>query len=211
MKIERFVISPLQSNCYVVSEDTGPGADTVIIDPGDTALEPVFSYIDEHQLNVKEIWCTHGHFDHVLGTNETRRRYLAPVILHRSDLALWQEAHEHAKMWLGQEKEPLSLPDRYWADGDTVHLGGDSFSVWHTPGHSPGGVCLVGESVVFTGDTLFAGTIGRTDFPESSAGEMKTSLLRLLELSDTAELYPGHMQITSMGEQRKTNPFLLEL
>ncbi|QQE77447.1 MBL fold metallo-hydrolase [Alicyclobacillus sp. SO9] len=211
MKIERFVISPLQSNCYVVSESEDPDAKAVVIDPGDTALSPVLTYIEEHRLKLTAVWCTHGHFDHVLGTDELRRRYGVPIFLHRSDFALWQQAHEHAKMWLNQDTAPLSVPDRFWTDGDVVSLGETSFSVWHTPGHSPGGVCLVGESIVFTGDTLFAGTIGRTDFPESDAEAMKSSLHRLLNLADTTQLYPGHMQATAMGHERKTNPFLLEL
>jgi glyoxylase-like metal-dependent hydrolase (beta-lactamase superfamily II) len=208
MKLTSFVVSPIGSNCYVLAEGDAPGAKAVVIDPGDTELDPVISYIDQHSLQVVAIWNTHAHFDHVLGVDVLRRRYHVPAIVHPADRPLWDAAHEVTRQWLGRTAEPLSPPDQYWQDGDVVELGSLRFTVWHTPGHSPGSVCLVGDDIAFTGDTLFAGSIGRTDLPLSDPAAMRQSLRRLLQWPDSLRLYPGHMRETTMGHERQWNPFL---
>jgi hydroxyacylglutathione hydrolase len=208
MKIASFVVSPLASNCYVLAEAERPGAKAVVIDPGDTALEPVISYIEEGQLALQAIWCTHAHLDHVMGVDILRRRYGVPAVVHGADRPLWDTVHESVRLWLGREAEPLSPPDEVWQDGDVVTLGTLRFTIWHTPGHSPGSVCLVGDDVAFTGDTLFAGSIGRTDLPFSDPSAMQASLRRLLSLPDDLRLYPGHMGTTVMAHERRWNPFL---
>jgi hydroxyacylglutathione hydrolase len=208
MKIHSFVVSPLASNCYVVAETDAPGAKAVVIDPGDTVLDPVVSCIEEGRLSLQAIWCTHAHLDHVMGVDILRRRYGVPAIVHAADRPLWDTVHETVRQWLGRDMAPLAPPDDTWQEGDVIRLGSLRFTVWHTPGHSPGSVCLVGDEVAFTGDTLFAGSVGRTDLPFSDPAAMRTSLCRVLEWPDHLRLYPGHMGATLMSHERQWNPFL---
>lgn len=211
MKLSAFVISPIGSNCYVLAESEQPGAKAVVIDPGDTALQPVFNYINEHQFQVEAVWNTHGHFDHVMGVDLVRRKYNVPAYLHGLDVVVWDTMPEVTKQWLHRDVEPLSPPDQLWSGGDVATLGSLAFEIWHTPGHSPGSICLVGDEIAFTGDTLFAGSIGRTDFPLSSPEDMQSSLKRLLTLSDGLVVYPGHMRSSTIETERRTNPFLANL
>ncbi|MCL6516524.1 MBL fold metallo-hydrolase [Alicyclobacillus sp.] len=210
MRIQGFVISPFGSNCYVLAESEEPGARAVIVDPGDTAVEPVLDYVAQHRLAVQAIWNTHAHVDHVMGVDVVRDRLGVPAWLHPDDLPVWNEMPTSARMWLNQTVPPLRAPDHLWADGDVVKLGSLSFTVWHTPGHSPGSVCLIGEDIAFTGDTLFAGTIGRTDLPLSDPEAMRRSLQRLQALPDALLIYPGHMGSSTIGRERQTNPFFRE-
>ncbi|MCL6637409.1 MAG: MBL fold metallo-hydrolase [Alicyclobacillus sp.] len=207
MPVQAFVVSPLSSNCYVLSPRDVPGAPAVLVDPGDDALDPVFQYIEEHRFQVQAVWCTHAHLDHVLGVDVVRRRYHVPAWVHAADVPLWDSLPSAAGSWLQRTVPSLAPPDHFWQDGDQVSVGEWTFTVWHTPGHSPGSVCLVGEDVAFTGDTLFAGTIGRTDLPLSNAAEMQRSLRRLHTLDDALVLYPGHMGSTTIGRERRVNPF----
>lgn len=208
MKIQSFVVSPFASNCYVLSLDGQEGRAAVIIDPGDTELGDVFRYVEEQGLDVQAIWNTHAHLDHVMGVDLVRARYGVQALVHGDDLPLWDGIAESARRWLGKEVPSLGSPDGLWTDGDEVCLGTHKFRIWHTPGHSPGSVCLVGDEMAFTGDTLFAGTIGRTDLPLSNPNAMRTSLSKLLALPDELQLFPGHMSPTSMEHERHTNPFL---
>lgn len=208
MKIQSFVVSPLASNCYVLSLAPEEGHLAVIIDPGYVELGDVFRYIDENQLEVVAVWNTHAHLDHVMGVDLVRSRYKVPAYVHKADVPLWNNVADMAKSWLGQEVSSLRDPDGYWQEGDEVALGNHHFRIWHTPGHSPGSVVLVGDKVAFTGDTLFAGSIGRTDLPLSDPQAMQDSLVKLLALPDDLELYPGHMNPTSLGRERQTNFFL---
>ncbi|MCL6549044.1 MAG: MBL fold metallo-hydrolase [Alicyclobacillus sp.] len=211
MRLERFVVSAIGSNCYVLAEDPAVGNDAVIIDPGDVRLEEVFAYIEANQLQVRAVWATHAHFDHVLGVDVVRNRYHVPAWVHAADLPVWQDVHRAAQQWLGLQAEPLAPPDRLWQDGDVVRIGSETFTIWHTPGHSPGSVCLVNPAIAFTGDTLFAGTIGRTDLPLSDPDAMRRSLLRVRDLPDSATLYPGHGQETTITRELHANPFLQDV
>ncbi|GMA51951.1 MBL fold hydrolase [Alicyclobacillus contaminans] len=208
MHIQAFVVSPIGSNCYVLAESETPGAQAVIIDPGHRDLQPVFDHIAKHQFEIVAIWCTHGHFDHMLGVDVARERYPVPVYLHKADLPVWDSAPQVCEMWLRQTVPPVRHPDSFWNDGTRVQLGRLEWTILHTPGHSPGSVCIVGDGVAFTGDTLFAGTIGRTDFPLSSPREMEASLARLQQLADDLVIYPGHGQHSTIGHEKRTNPFL---
>ncbi len=208
MHIQSFVISPIRSNCYVLAEADQPGAEAVIIDPGDINMQPVFQYIEEHKFRVVAIWCTHGHFDHVLGVDVARSRFPVQVYLHKADLVVWDQAPEVTAKWLGQHIEPIRHPDCYWDEGDVVRLGDTSWTIWHTPGHSPGSVCILGDGHAFTGDTLFAGTIGRTDFPTSDPAAMSRSLQRLRTWDDDIVIYPGHGPTSTIRAEKLHNPFL---
>ncbi|MCL6547960.1 MAG: MBL fold metallo-hydrolase [Alicyclobacillus sp.] len=208
MRIATFVVSPIGSNCYVLAQDESEGRDAVIIDPGDTELEPVLRHIEEHGLHVVAVWNTHAHLDHVMGVDVIRHRLQVPAYVHKDDLPIWSTLAEQTRNWLGRAVPPLDPPDGYLEDGMELTLGRDTFRVWHTPGHSPGSVCFVHADLAFTGDTLFAGTIGRTDLPLSDPDAMQASLRRLLALPDHLTLYPGHMGPTTMSAERRANPFL---
>lgn len=208
--VKAFQVSPLMSNCYVMSESDSRGAAAVIIDPGDTNLDPVFQHIDEHGLNVEAVWLTHAHFDHALGIDVARDRLGVPVFLHEADLSLLEAVPTQVRTWLGQEVPDLRGPDKLLQDGDILQLGPFEFEVWHTPGHAPGEICLVGDTIVLTGDTVFRGSIGRVDFPESSPEAMRKSLERILSWSDERVLYPGHMGSTTMAEERASIQFFIQ-
>ncbi|WAH38440.1 MBL fold metallo-hydrolase [Alicyclobacillus dauci] len=208
MEIRRFVVSPIQANCYVLSESLDKGARAVIVDPGDTDLTQVFTYIDDHEFKVEANWNTHAHFDHVLGVDIVRDKYHCPSYLHPDDQGVWDATPASTQQWIQRNVEPLNAPDEYYRDGDTVNLAGEVFTIWHTPGHSPGGVCLVGREFALTGDTLFRGTVGRTDLPKASPGAMDASLKRILEWDDNLVIYPGHGESTTFGVEREHNRFL---
>lgn len=208
MEIRGFVVSPIRSNCYVLSESLDKGAKAVIVDPGDRNLDEVLAYIDYHQFDVIANWNTHAHFDHVLGVDVIRDAFGCETYLHPVAAELWDGIPVAAMSWAQLETPQLRPIDRFYEDGDTVFLGDEMFTVWHTPGHSPDGVCLVGSTFALTGDTLFRATIGRTDLEESSPEAMDQSLERILAWDDQLALYPGHGASTMMEKERANNRFL---
>ncbi len=174
--------------------------EAVIIDPGfeiSSEAEQIFRCIDGCRLNVKFIVNTHGHEDHVSGDSVLKKKYGVPVCIHRFDSPFIN----------GLEEQTLPV-NILLEDGDLLRFGGVALRVMHTPGHTPGSVSLVGEKTVFTGDTLFAGGIGRTDFPGGSDRDIKLSLKKLLRLSGSYVVYPGHGSLTMMDEEKLVNPFL---
>jgi hydroxyacylglutathione hydrolase len=198
MLIETFTVGMLSTNCYVVnSQDT---KEAIIIDPGlDFSYEakPIFDYIDEDKLKVKFIVNTHGHPDHVKADGIFQKKYSVPIYIHPNDA--------HFIKGLEKGNFPANVMLR---DGDSVKFGNESLKVMHTPGHTLGSISLVGEKLVFTGDTLFAGGIGRTDFPGGSASDMRLSLKKLMQLPDYFLVYPGHGNTSMIGEEKRVNPFL---
>ncbi|WP_206918408.1 MBL fold metallo-hydrolase [Alicyclobacillus suci] len=208
MEIRRFVMGPLRSNCYVISESLVRGSLAVIVDPGDTYLDEVFAYVEEHGLRVVANWNTHAHFDHVVGVDLVRERYQCPSFVHVDDVEIWERTPANTLRWIGKEVPPLRAPDGLLRDGDELRLGSLKFTVWHTPGHSPGCVCFVSDTLAITGDTLFKGTVGRTDLEESDPQAMEDSLRRILVWDDALQLYPGHGGDSTMFEEREKNRFL---
>src|SRR5258705_6635334 len=189
-----------QENCYFVV-DEGPG-ECAVIDPGEDAR-----LINEKlaQLRVKTtaIWLTHAHLDHVLGVAHLQRETGAPVYLHPADRAWYDRVADQAVAF-GMRAEPLPPPDREFAHGDVVRVGALEFAVRHTPGHSPGSVSLVGEKVVFAGDVLFQGSIGRSDLPGGAPETLIRSIEReLLSLPDDTIVYSGHGPETTIGRERR--------
>jgi glyoxylase-like metal-dependent hydrolase (beta-lactamase superfamily II) len=159
--------------------------------------EQIFRFIESGKLKVKFIVNTHGHSDHVNGNMVFQEKFGAPVCIHLLDAPFLGEA------------SPGGMPSNVLLkDDDFVKFGNVSLKVLHTPGHTPGSICLVGDKTVFTGDTLFAGSIGRTDFPESSSADMDVSLRKLLGLPDGLLVYPGHGEVSVMGTEKMVNPFL---
>ena len=198
MLIETFTVGGLSTNCYIVSSQQTK--DAIVIDPGiDLTFEAdeIFDYIDEAGLKVKLIVNTHGHSDHINGDAIFQEKYNVPICIHRLDavsLAVLQNQNFPANVLL--------------EDGSIIEFGDQLLKVMHTPGHTPGSICLVDERLVFTGDTLFAGGIGRTDFPGGSYRDMQLSLQKLQNLPENFLIYPGHGPPSMIGEEKRVNPFL---
>ena len=204
------VVGPLATNCYIiVCEKTG---ESLIIDPGffKKDSENILNEIAQHRFKVKQILNTHGHVDHISGNGILKKATGASILIHREDAPMLSDPSRNLSYMLGRSViSPKS--DRLVEDGETVKVGDLKFIVIHTPGHTKGSISLFSERerVVFTGDTLFAGSIGRTDLPSSSFNEIMHSLReKLMGLPNETVVYPGHGEKTTIGREKETNPFL---
>jgi glyoxylase-like metal-dependent hydrolase (beta-lactamase superfamily II) len=204
-QVEPLIVGPLFSNCYIVWDDrVKQGA---IIDPGDDA-DVILSKVRGIGVEIRQILATHGHFDHVGAAAPLKRALGAEFLVHREDYFFIEEGKKSAARW-GVNIEQPPKPDRFIEDGNKIKIGGFEFKVLHTPGHSPGGVCFLHDKMVFAGDTLFQGSIGRTDFRKGSLDEIKLSIkTRLYTLPDETIVYTGHGPITSIGAEKKYNAFI---
>ena len=206
---EIFPVGPLQCNCSVVGDEESREA--LVIDPGDQ-IEEVLAIVGRHGLTVKQIIITHAHIDHVGGAMKLKRATGAPILLNRNDTALLKMLDAQAA-WVGMAPPGAVTVDADLADADTVRAGKLTASVMHTPGHTQGSVCLYfePEKKLIAGDTLFAGSIGRTDLPGGSMEKIMASLHhRVLALPDETLVVPGHGPLTTIGQERETNPFLIQ-
>ncbi len=205
----------LQCNCSIVGDPRT--RDAIVIDPGDE-VDRILEVIGRHNLNVKLIVSTHAHIDHVGGLRKIREATGAPVLMHPEDLELYRRLDMQAA-WIGMRPPAMTDVDAALREGDTLRWGGYEARVMHTPGHTRGSACLYmptdsGEKSgepgkLFAGDTLFAGSIGRTDLWGGDFDQIMKSLqTKLLALPDDTVVYPGHGPATSIGEERETNPFL---
>jgi glyoxylase-like metal-dependent hydrolase (beta-lactamase superfamily II) len=198
----------LGTNCYLVA--CPETKEAIVIDPGDEGKR-IFNLVTKNGFKVTGIVNTHGHWDHVGGNKELKKLTGAPILIHEQDADFLTDGRLHLGSMMGKnENSPQG--DRILKEGDIVQVGKYEFKVVHTPGHTPGGISLVGKDVVFVGDTLFAGSIGRTDLPGGNYDTLMTSIKnKLLPLSDDIIVYPGHGPSTTIGKERKSNPFLLNL
>jgi hydroxyacylglutathione hydrolase len=213
MIIETRAVGPFFKNGFIVGCEAT--RDAVIIDPGDE-VEQLLEFADREKLSIRHILLTHAHVDHVTGVAAARRAIGAPVYLHRDDLFLYDRAVEMGRLF-GLHVEPPPPVDVYYAHGQTIAFGRYEVTWHHTPGHCPGGVCLqvgkkgTGGTDLFVGDTLFAGSIGRTDLPGGDLQVLLASIRNVLfPLGDDSIVYPGHGPTTTIGEERRNNPFLTE-
>jgi len=207
MKIENIVIGPLQVNCFVVYDEESH--DAIVVDPGDEA-EKIIGPIEDRKLKVSRIICTHGHFDHIGAVTKLKEKTGAVVMLHKGDLDIYMQADKQGALW-GFHIEQPPAPDMFLAEGDEVAVGRFSLKVLHTPGHSPGGICLYGEGVILTGDTIFAGSVGRTDFPGGSLTDLKRSFARIIALPPETMIFSGHGPLTAVKNEIEDNFFVHEL
>lgn len=200
-------VGQLEVNCYVVWDKVTKEA--FVIDPGADHSE-ILDAVKEHALTVNYVVNTHGHFDHVGSDAEVSKALGAKLVIHENDAPLLADAHDHGATWgIKISRQPTA--DIYMKDGDELQAGSIRLKVLHTPGHTPGGVCLFekNEGMLFTGDTLFAGSIGRTDFPGGSFEEIMSSINeKILPLGDNIKVYPGHGPSSTIGKEKKTNPYL---
>ena len=199
MEIKHIYIPSVYTNCYLlIDEDSGALA---VIDPGDDISSTLLRLSVDNGWEVRAVFLTHGHYDHVGGVNALRRKFPdVPVYLHPEDTGKNDRLSPTAA--LGSVK--------LWREGDVVPLGGLQVEVLHTPGHTPGSVCLRCRDALFTGDTLFAGSMGRTDFPGGSEEAIMDSLNRLGKLEGDYRVFPGHSEFTTLDRERQSNPYLRE-
>ncbi|MCP4750096.1 MAG: MBL fold metallo-hydrolase [Proteobacteria bacterium] len=202
MIIKTLSVAPFGTNCYVLAcEKTG---EAIVIDPGGDA-EKILRISDKEEFVLKYIINTHAHFDHVGAVNEIKKAKNVPFLLHQADEVYLRP--ESLKAMGMHDMEPPII-DEYIDPGKTYSFGETSFSVLETPGHSPGGVCFLFQRDVFVGDTLFAGSIGRTDFPGGSMETLMESIKnKLMPLDDDIIVHCGHMDPTTIGTEKKFNPF----
>jgi hydroxyacylglutathione hydrolase len=207
MVLESFPVGPLACNCTVLGDEDAHEA--IVIDPGDE-VGRIHRRLTELGLRLKQILVTHAHIDHVGGALKLKRLTGAPIFLNESDLPLLKMMEAQA-MWLGVETPETASPDENLKDGQVVGLERYPGKVLHTPGHTQGSICLhfVPLKLLIAGDTLFAGSIGRTDLPGGDFDQILDSLhSRILALPDETHVLPGHGPATRVGEERKMNPFL---
>jgi glyoxylase-like metal-dependent hydrolase (beta-lactamase superfamily II) len=212
MIVESQAVGPFMKNGFVLACERT--RDAVLIDPGDEVAS-LLAYATQQNLTIRHILLTHAHVDHITGVGAAKRALGVPVYLHRDDLFLYERAVEAGEMFgLRVERQPPI--DVFYADGQTIEFGSYEVRWHHTPGHCPGGVCLqvgakgaVGQEL-FVGDTLFAGSIGRTDLPGGDYNVLIASIKNVLfPLGDDAIVHPGHGPDTTIGRERRTNPFLV--
>ena len=205
MNVISIVVGAFQVNCYVVASGR---AQALIIDPGDDAGQIAVA-LRQNNLTVAAYLITHGHFDHIGALSELIGMFPAPVAIHPADAAWAFSPNNKMPPYYDAPEHPGTI-ERSLADGQHFSDAGMDYEVIATPGHSAGGVCYYfpAEKTLFTGDTLFSGSIGRTDFPGSSEELMAQSLSRLVRLPDDTLVYPGHGPRTSIGREKKSNPFL---
>ncbi len=207
MFLKKLVVGELETNCYLVGcKETKKAA---VIDPGgEDEVDLILNLLQKNNFSLKYILNTHGHIDHIAGNNLLKAKTEALLLIHRLDADMLVDANKNFSSFMG--KKIYSPPaDKLLKEGDEISLGTLNLIVIHTPGHTPGGISLVLNNIIFTGDTLFAEGIGRTDLPGGSYQDLIKSIKeKLLVLSDDKIIYPGHGPDSTIGKERRTNPYI---
>ena len=204
---EILTVGPLHCNCSILGDESS--LEAIVVDPGDD-IPRILSVLDKHNLTVKQIVITHAHIDHIAGAQRLKRVTGAPILYNQNDLPLVEMMDVQAG-WLGIPTPEVPPPDDTLDEGKSIAIVGLTGSILHTPGHTQGSVCLYlpDQSLLLAGDTLFAGSIGRTDLPGGNTRQLLNSIHnRLLTLPDDVSVIPGHGSRTSIGAERESNPFL---
>ena len=204
-------VGPLQCNCSILGDERSREA--IVVDPGDDSPR-ILALLAKHNLTVKQIVITHAHIDHIAGAHRLKQVTGAPILVNKNDLPQIKRMDEQAK-WLGIPSPTVDNPDDTLDDGKLITIGSGETaltgSILHTPGHTQGSVCLYlpAQSLLLAGDTLFAGSVGRTDLPGGNTNQLLRSIHdRLLTLPDEVKVIPGHGPATTIGDERLDNPFL---
>lgn len=206
MKINQYVVGPVQTNCYFVINDET--REMLCVDPGESAKQ-LAERARRDGLKPVAVLLTHGHFDHVTGASAFANEFGIPVYIHEAEKETLSNPQLNASWMMGRSYTYSA--DHFLKDGEQVTLAGMTFQVFLTPGHTPGGCCYYfpKEEVVFTGDSLFCGSIGRTDFPKGSMSQLVNAVkTKLMVLPENTTVYPGHNEITTIGYEKKYNPYL---
>ncbi|NWF52893.1 MAG: MBL fold metallo-hydrolase [Nitrospirae bacterium] len=201
MVVKNIVVGPLEANCIVIADENTKEA--LVIDPGDEP-EKILNLIGENNFKTKFIVCTHAHFDHIGAVPEIKKETNAQIIIHKDEIVIYQQAKELASFW-GYELDSLPEPDILVEDGQNLNIGNLKFKVLHTPGHSPGGICIYGEGILVSGDTLFAGSVGRTDLFGGDTEKLKKSFKKLMTLPDNVKVHPGHGPSSTIKQEKINN------
>jgi len=204
---EILIVGPLQCNCSILGDEVSREA--IVVDPGDD-ISRIAATLEKHHLTVKQIIVTHAHIDHIAGAQRLKRLTGAPILYNQNDLPLVKMMDIQA-MWLGVPTPEVAPPDASLEDGQVVSITGLTGSILHTPGHTEGSVCLYlpQQELLLAGDTLFAGSVGRTDLPGGNTQKLLQSIRdSLLPLPDEVTVIPGHGPKTTIGEERQSNPFI---
>ena len=205
MMLEILTVGELATNCYILGdEETKQG---MVIDPGGD-FEIIEAHLKKLKLSVKYIILTHGHVDHIGALSQLKKATKAEILIHSEDSAMLYDPNQNLSIFSGDKIIAIKA-DKLLEEGDIIQCGGIKLEVLHTPGHTPGGISLLTDKVIFTGDALFCGSVGRTDFPGSSYQELIDSIKeKILSKDDDFIIYPGHGPSSTIGEERKNNPFL---
>lgn len=204
MKVLSKTVGAFQENAYLVIDETTN--ESVFIDPG-AEPEALIALVRKSGAELRAIWLSHAHLDHVGGIVGVRRVWRVPVHMHAADLPVLERAPVSAAMY-GIPFEAPEAPDVLIEDGQQLTVGTLTFDVIHTPGHAPGHVVFRSGTTVFGGDLLFAGSIGRTDLPYADPAAMERSLEQIAQLDDATVVHPGHGPVTTIGQEKASNPFL---
>ena len=207
MILERLVVGPFEVNCYIFGDQKTK--EVLVIDPGED-FPLIWDRIQKSNYQVKALVLTHGHADHIGAVRELKNETKAPLLIHASDKEMLTDPTSNRSTFFGFS---ITAPtaDKILREGEILSVGDLTLKVIHTPGHTAGGICLEHNKILFTGDTLFAGSIGRTDFPNSSFETLINSIKqKVLILKDEVTIYPGHGPSSTIGEERVNNPFLQE-
>ena len=206
MILRAIEVGPLATNCYVVGSEATKEA--MVVDAGDDP-DLILDHIKELGVKVLCLVNTHGHADHIWAIKKVKDATGALFAIHEADLPILDARVLRASSWWGRDNDPPPPPDRLLHDGDAIQVGELTFAVLHTPGHTPGGICLLGHGVVFTGDTIFRESIGRYDFPGGNYHQLIASIkTKLLPLPDDTLVLPGHGPQSAMAHEKGNNPFL---
>ncbi len=204
MILRTLEVGPFAANCYVAA--CAKTKEGVVIDPGADGKH-ILRVVEDEGIKIKYIINTHGHIDHVGANAVVKEATGAPILIHAEDGDLCHKPHASLALLAGKLK--LSEADRFIKDGEELEVGDLKLKVIHTPGHTKGGICLKAEKLLFTGDTLFVGSIGRTDLPGGSYSQLIAAVKeKLLGYPDDTLVYPGHGPASTIGEERENNPFL---
>ena len=204
MKLRCLELGALSTNCYLVWDEAGQA---LIIDPA-CYPDRILTAVKEADLQVVAVVLTHAHFDHMEAAQAVCEATGAPLCVSEGDAPAAADPNRNLSGQLMAKRMVALQADRLLREGDTLSAGSLTFTVWETPGHTPGCICLVGEDVVFSGDTLFCGSIGRTDFPGGDDMAMLRSLRRLATLPESMAVYAGHGPATTLGREIRTNPYM---
>ncbi len=202
MELKILPVSGQGANCYLIKTENA----ALVIDPFE-AYPEIIDFFEKNSAKEKIILLTHRHFDHILGVFKLHELFGAKIIIGEMDEVGLRESEESLSSWVGLEQVPIEA-DITVSDGEVLNLGGTEFKVLHTPGHTVGSVCYIAEDCVFSGDTLFRGTVGRTDLPTGSNEALKLSLSKLKTLDKNYKVYPGHGSPTTLEDEIKNNPYM---
>ncbi len=205
MKLHKLILGELQTNCYILADEESKKA--ILVDAPASA-DLILDLLEENGYTLQDILLTHAHFDHILALAEVKQRTGAPISVHAEDAPFLEDTVLNLAHYINHVWEPVAY-DKLLQDGDVIRLGGEQIKVLHTPGHTTGCICLLAGNILLSGDTLFHRSVGRVDHP---SGDLKQEIQsireKLLPLPDEIIVYPGHGPATTIGEERRENPYL---